>query len=87
MATTTVAAGKVKVYKLNHQPLPRGWVLDGDAIHKQYTFANFPQAIAFVDRLAPKAVADQVQDTPLGWGEDIRIRWSAARSARSARKL
>jgi len=34
-----------------------GWVLDGNAIHKQYTFANFPQAIAFVDRLAPKAEA------------------------------
>src|SRR5215813_14123403 len=30
MATTTVAAGKVKVYKLNHQPLPSGWVVDGD---------------------------------------------------------
>ena len=29
MATTTVAAGKVKVYKLNHKPLPSGWVLDG----------------------------------------------------------
>jgi LDH2 family malate/lactate/ureidoglycolate dehydrogenase len=30
MATTTVAAGKVKVYKLNHKPLPQGWVVDGD---------------------------------------------------------
>ena len=30
MATTTVAAGKVKVYKLNHKPLPSGWVVDGD---------------------------------------------------------
>src|SRR5919106_3350638 len=29
MATTTVAAGKVKVYKLNHKPLPDGWVVDG----------------------------------------------------------
>jgi LDH2 family malate/lactate/ureidoglycolate dehydrogenase len=29
MATTTVAAGKVKVYKLNHRPLPSGWVVDG----------------------------------------------------------
>ena len=29
MATTTVAAGKVKVYKLNHHPLPPGWVVDG----------------------------------------------------------
>jgi LDH2 family malate/lactate/ureidoglycolate dehydrogenase len=30
MATTTVAAGKVKVYKLNHKPLPQGWVVDAD---------------------------------------------------------
>ncbi len=29
MATTTVAAGKVKVHKLNHKPLPPGWVVDG----------------------------------------------------------
>jgi LDH2 family malate/lactate/ureidoglycolate dehydrogenase len=28
MATTTVAAGKVKVYKLNRKPLPAGWVVD-----------------------------------------------------------
>jgi LDH2 family malate/lactate/ureidoglycolate dehydrogenase len=30
MATTTVAAGKVKVYKLNHRPLPPGWVVDAN---------------------------------------------------------
>ncbi len=34
-----------------------GWTLDGDAIRKQYTFADFPNAIAFVNRLAPKAEA------------------------------
>jgi len=34
-----------------------GWTFDGDAIRKQYTFANFPDAIAFVNRLAPKAEA------------------------------
>ena len=28
MATTTVAAGKVKVHKLNHRALPPGWVVD-----------------------------------------------------------
>ena len=28
------------------------WTLDGNAIRKQYTFADFPDAIAFVDRLA-----------------------------------
>ena len=34
-----------------------GWTLDGDAIRKQYTFATFPDAIAFVNRLAPEAEA------------------------------
>jgi LDH2 family malate/lactate/ureidoglycolate dehydrogenase len=29
MATTTVAAGKVKVHHLNDAPLPPGWVVDG----------------------------------------------------------
>src|SRR5260370_40286776 len=29
MATTPVAAGKVKVYKLNHRALPSGWVVGG----------------------------------------------------------
>jgi 4a-hydroxytetrahydrobiopterin dehydratase len=32
-----------------------GWTLDGDAIRKQYTFANFPEAVAFVSRLVPGA--------------------------------
>lgn len=31
------------------------WTLEGDAIRKQYTFAGFPEAVAFVDRLAPEA--------------------------------
>jgi 4a-hydroxytetrahydrobiopterin dehydratase len=34
-----------------------GWTLGGDAIKKQFTFAGFPEAIAFVNRLAPKAEA------------------------------
>jgi 4a-hydroxytetrahydrobiopterin dehydratase len=32
-----------------------GWTRDGDAIRKQFTFAGFPEAVAFVDRLAPEA--------------------------------
>ena len=32
-----------------------GWTLDGDAIRKQYTFKDFLEAIAFVNRLAPEA--------------------------------
>ena len=34
-----------------------GWSLDGNAIRKQYTFAGFPEAVAFVTRLAPDAEA------------------------------
>ena len=34
-----------------------GWTLQGDAIRKQYTFKDFAEAIAFVNRLAPKADA------------------------------
>lgn len=34
-----------------------GWTPDGNAIRKQYVFRDFPQAIAFVNRLAPEAEA------------------------------
>jgi 4a-hydroxytetrahydrobiopterin dehydratase len=34
-----------------------GWTLEADAIRKQYTFAGFPEAIAFLTRLAPEAEA------------------------------
>ena len=34
-----------------------GWTLEGDAVRKQYTFPTFSDAIAFVNRLAPKAEA------------------------------
>jgi 4a-hydroxytetrahydrobiopterin dehydratase len=36
-------------------PKLTGWTLDGDAIRKQYTFKDFPAAIAFVNRIAPEA--------------------------------
>jgi 4a-hydroxytetrahydrobiopterin dehydratase len=35
----------------------KGWTLEGDVIRKQYTFANFADAIAFVNRLAREADA------------------------------
>ena len=34
-----------------------GWTLEGDAIRKQFTFKDFLEAIAFVNRLAPEAEA------------------------------
>ncbi len=37
--------------------LQNGWRRQGDAITKQYKFASFPDAIAFVGRLVPGAEA------------------------------
>lgn len=33
----------------------QGWTLDGNSIKKQYTFRDFPAAVAFVNRLVPEA--------------------------------
>ena len=35
----------------------KGWTLEGDAIKKQFTFAGFPEAIQFLNRLVPGAQA------------------------------
>jgi 4a-hydroxytetrahydrobiopterin dehydratase len=35
-----------------------GWTLDGQSIRKQFTFADFPAAVAFVNRLVPGAEAE-----------------------------
>ena len=35
----------------------KDWTLDGDAIRKQFTFADFPSAVEFVNRLVPEAEA------------------------------
>ena len=34
-----------------------GWERDGQAIRRQFTFASFPEAVAFVTRLVPHAEA------------------------------
>lgn len=34
-----------------------GWTLDATGVRKQFTFAGFPQAVAFVNRLVPEAEA------------------------------
>ena len=47
--------------KLSHDEIANkmksadGWTLDGEAIRKQFTFKDFPEAVAFVDRLVPEA--------------------------------
>ena len=49
LSTSEIAAG------LAENP---GWILDGDAIRKQYKLPSFPEAIAFVTRLAFAAEAN-----------------------------
>jgi 4a-hydroxytetrahydrobiopterin dehydratase len=34
-----------------------GWRLEGNQITKRFTFAGFPEAVRFVDRLVPEAEA------------------------------
>ena len=34
-----------------------GWQRDGESIVKKFTFDDFPQAVAFVNRLVPEAEA------------------------------
>ena len=35
----------------------KGWTLESDSIRKQFTFAGFPEAIGFINRLVPEAEA------------------------------
>jgi 4a-hydroxytetrahydrobiopterin dehydratase len=53
-----------------------GWTLDGDAICKQFTFKNFVEAIAFVNRLAPEAeAADHHPDILINY-KRVTLTWS-----------
>src|SRR5882724_1305527 len=61
MATTTVAAGKVKVYKLNHKPLPAGWVVDD----KNRTVTDPEQAFGYVFDKPEGGI------TPLGGAREV----------------
>jgi 4a-hydroxytetrahydrobiopterin dehydratase len=51
MATLSRAEAEQRLKSLS------GWTFVGDAIRKQYTFKNFLEAVAFVNRLAPEAEA------------------------------
>ena len=53
-----------------------GWTLDGDAIRKQFTFAGFPEAVAFVSRLVPDAeAADHHPDITINYRR-VTLSWS-----------
>lgn len=45
-----------------------GWSRDGGAIRKQYTFAGFPEAVAFVQRLVAECeAADHHPDVSINY--------------------
>jgi 4a-hydroxytetrahydrobiopterin dehydratase len=57
------------------QSLP-GWTLEGAAITKQFTFAGFPEAVAFVTRLVPEAeAADHHPDIQINYRR-VTLRYS-----------
>ena len=53
-----------------------GWALEGDAIVRQFVFASFADAIAFVTRLAFDAeAADHHPDLTISYRR-VTVRWS-----------
>ena len=53
-----------------------GWTRDDDAIRKLFTFASFPDAIAFVNRLALEAEkADHHPDILISY-KRVTLTWS-----------
>ena len=53
-----------------------GWVRAGEAIRKQFTFAGFPQAVAFVGSLVPDAeAADHHPDITINYRR-VTLSWS-----------
>jgi 4a-hydroxytetrahydrobiopterin dehydratase len=51
MATLSQHEAATRVQELS------GWTLDGNAIRRQFVFRDFPEAVAFVQRLVPGAEA------------------------------
>ena len=53
-----------------------GWKAEGDALVRQYVFASFPDAIAFLTRLAFDAEAsDHHPDLTISY-KRVMVRWS-----------
>jgi 4a-hydroxytetrahydrobiopterin dehydratase len=51
-----------------------GWTLEGKAIHKQFTFQDFPEAVLFVSALVPGAEdADHHPDIEIHYKKVILV--------------
>lgn len=72
MARTKLSTQDIKA-GLTSRP---GWRSDGDAIVREFTFASFPDAIAFTTRLAFEAeAADHHPDLNVNY-KRVTVRWS-----------
>jgi 4a-hydroxytetrahydrobiopterin dehydratase len=53
-----------------------GWTRDGGTLARQFTFASFPDAVAFVNRLVPHAdAADHHPDLLVSYRR-VTVRWT-----------
>jgi 4a-hydroxytetrahydrobiopterin dehydratase len=53
-----------------------GWAVEGGGLRKQFTFAGFPEAVAFVGRLVPDAEqADHHPDITISYRR-VTISWT-----------
>jgi 4a-hydroxytetrahydrobiopterin dehydratase len=53
-----------------------GWTRDENVIARQFTFASFPEAVAFVNRLVPHAeAADHHPDLLVSYRR-VTVRWT-----------
>lgn len=56
-----------------------GWARDGDAISKRFDFADFAEALAFVNRIAEPAEAmNHHPDVAIHWNEVTLKLWTHA---------
>jgi len=54
---------------------PEGWQEVDGALQREFTFANFAEALAFVNRVGELAEAENHHpDIELGWGRAV-LRW------------
>jgi 4a-hydroxytetrahydrobiopterin dehydratase len=57
----------------------KGWRREGDAITKDFTFEDFAQALAFVNRVAePSEAMNHHPDVSIHWNEVTMTLWTHA---------
>ncbi len=56
--------------------VPDGWAEEAGALERTFTFPDFAEALAFVNRIGELAEAENHHpDVELGWGR-VKLRWS-----------